>query len=70
MTGENGEIALMSLSRYDKKLLGIAYNGSYKPSIEFNEQLIKKMQEKEKEREKLAPPPADKYNAPMLKVIE
>ncbi|CAK4833578.1 unnamed protein product [Aphanomyces euteiches] len=56
ITGANGEIALMDFSRYDKVLLGISYNASYKPTLEFNEKLMKQMQDKAKELEKSAPP--------------
>ncbi|WP_315122011.1 hypothetical protein [uncultured Clostridium sp.] len=41
---ENGEIALMTFPRYDKALLGIEYNGSYKPAMEFHEKLMKQVQ--------------------------
>jgi len=41
ITGENGEIALMTFSRYDKALLGIGYNGSYKPAMEAHQKLLK-----------------------------
>jgi hypothetical protein len=34
ITGENGEIALMDFSRYDKALLGISYSASYKYTLE------------------------------------
>ncbi|MBU5438375.1 hypothetical protein KQI42_10165 [Tissierella sp. MSJ-40] len=57
VAGENGEIALMTFSRYDKALLGIEYNGSYKPAMESHEKFVKEAQEKAKEElEKLAPP--------------
>ncbi len=46
ITGENGEIALMTFSRHDKELLGIGYNGSYKPAMEAHEKLLKQVQEK------------------------
>jgi hypothetical protein len=32
--GENGEVALMSFSRYDKALLGISYNAGYRYTLE------------------------------------
>ncbi|MCM3041508.1 hypothetical protein M3201_17580 [Paenibacillus motobuensis] len=41
ITGENGEIALMTFSRYDKELLGISYNTEYKSSLEFHEKFNK-----------------------------
>ncbi|MBP1991612.1 hypothetical protein [Paenibacillus eucommiae] len=69
ITGENGEIALMSFSRYDKVLLGISYNGSYKPSKEFNEKLMERVQEKAKELEKSAPP-ANENDVPFLRVLD
>ncbi|MFM1653254.1 hypothetical protein ACI7RC_14265 [Brevibacillus sp. B_LB10_24] len=69
ITGENGEIALMTFSRYDKQLLGIVYNGEYKPAVEFNEKLMKQVQEKVKKLEKSAPP-ATGNETPFLQVIE
>ncbi len=69
IAGENGEIALMTFSRYDKALLGIGYNGSYKPSLEFNEKLQKKLEEKVKELEKSAPP-ASGNETPFLTPVE
>ena len=51
ITGENGEIALLTFSRYDKELLGIVYNASYKPSLEYTEIPQEKSQEKAKEFE-------------------
>ncbi|GAA3409420.1 hypothetical protein ACFFNY_09695 [Paenibacillus hodogayensis] len=68
ISGENGEMALMSLSRYDKELLGIVYSTEYKPTIEFNEKMMKRMHEKVKEMEKSSPP-ASKNEAPYLKPL-
>ena len=51
ITGENGEIALLTFSRYDKELLGIVYNAPYKPSLEYTEIPQEKLQEKVKEFE-------------------
>ena len=42
ITGENGEIALLTFSRYDKELLGIVYSAPYKPSLEYTEILQEK----------------------------
>lgn len=69
ITGENGEIALMTFSRYDKELLGIVYSGSYKPTLEHSEKLLKKLQEKVKELEKSAPPVGEN-DVPILRTIE
>lgn len=65
ITGENGEIALMSFSRYDKALLGISYNMEYKSSLEFHEQA----QEKTKELGKSASL-INKNEAPSLEVLQ
>ncbi len=37
ITGENGEMALMTFSRYDKALLGISYNTEYRYALESAE---------------------------------
>lgn len=65
ITGENGEIALMSFSRYDKALLGISYNTEYKSSLEFHEQA----QEKTKELGKSASP-VNKNEVPSMNVLQ
>ncbi|GIP31692.1 hypothetical protein [Paenibacillus sp. J2TS4] len=67
--GENGEMALMSLSRYDQTLLGIVYSAEYKPTMESHEKFIKQVQEKVKELEKSSPP-ADDNEAPALMVLQ
>jgi len=69
ITGENGEIALMTFSRYDKALLGIGYNTEYKSALEFNEKLIKQVQERAEELEKSGFP-ANENEAPSLKVMQ
>ncbi len=67
--GENGEIALMSFSRYDKALLGISYNAEYKAALEASERFHNQVQEKAKELAKSAPP-AGESGAFLLKVME
>ncbi|MGI6330902.1 MAG: hypothetical protein ACOX1Y_03965 [Zhaonellaceae bacterium] len=37
--GENGKMALMTFSRYDKALLGISYNAEYKYTLEIIERM-------------------------------
>jgi hypothetical protein len=69
ITGENGEIALMTFSRYDKQLLGIVYNGEYKPAVEFSEKFMKQVQEKAGELEKSAPS-ANQNETPLMMVID
>ncbi|WP_026477463.1 hypothetical protein [Alkaliphilus transvaalensis] len=46
--GENGEVALMTISRYDKVLLGVMYNGQYKYDLIRIEELIQEMETKTK----------------------
>ncbi|WP_052339363.1 hypothetical protein [Gorillibacterium massiliense] len=46
---ENGEIALMTFSRYDKTLLGIIYNTEYKNALERAAKLGNEAQERLKE---------------------
>lgn len=69
ITGENGEIAIMTFSRYDKALLGIGYHTPTKYALEYNEKLDKKLQEKVKELEKSAPVD-NKNEAPSLRAID
>lgn len=69
IAGENGEIALMTFSRYDKVLLGIAYNSLYKPSLENAEKYREEMQKKAEEIKK-SNPPADENEVPSLKVLQ
>lgn len=68
ITGDNGEIALMSFSRYDKALLGIAFNGLYKPSLESTAKRVKQDMEKAKELENSSPP-ANQNGEATLKVV-
>lgn len=42
--GENGEVALMTFSRYDKALLGIGYSASYKYTLKQIEKFEQKAQ--------------------------
>lgn len=44
--GENGEVALMTFSRYDKALLGVSYNAQYKYTLKE----IQKLEQEDKER--------------------
>ncbi|GCL72063.1 hypothetical protein PN4B1_19680 [Paenibacillus naphthalenovorans] len=67
ITGENGEMALMTFSRYDKALLGISYNTEYKSALEFNQELIKQVQDKIEVLEKSALP---ENEAPTLRVLK
>lgn len=53
--GENGEVALMDFSRYDKALLGIIYNTEYKAALERAQNYEKEMLDKMNEKEKSAP---------------
>ena len=52
--GENGELASMTFSRYDKALLGISYNAKFKYAVEYMKQLEQKAQEKSAQRQKSA----------------
>jgi len=53
--GENGELASMTFSRYDKALLGISYNAEYKYAVKYMKQLEQKAQEKPAQKQKSAP---------------
>lgn len=69
VTGENGEIALMTFSRYDKELLGIGYSASYKPWLEHTEALQKQLEDKVQSIEKNTLP-VDENEEPTLRAIE
>ncbi|CAH1201680.1 hypothetical protein PAECIP111893_01695 [Paenibacillus plantiphilus] len=68
ITGDNGEIALIDFSRYDKALLGIAYNGIYKPTLESIAKRIKQDMEKAAELQKSASP-TNPNGEPTLKPV-
>ncbi|AOT69446.1 hypothetical protein [Geosporobacter ferrireducens] len=61
--GENGEVALMTISRYDKVLLGVMYNGQYKYDLLKIEELVQEMEAKAKADEATS---ADKSKVPTL----
>lgn len=42
--GENGNIALMTFSRYDQKLKGVGYDTSYRISLEANEKFLREIE--------------------------
>lgn len=42
--GDNGEVASMTFSRYDKALIGISYNAEYKYAVEYMKQLEQQAQ--------------------------
>lgn len=65
--GENGEVASMTFSRYDKALLAVSYNAKYKYTVEYMKQLEQKAQEKSAQRQKSAPS-ASGNQAPSLTI--
>lgn len=67
--GENGEIALIVFSRYDKALLGISYNTSYKYTLEAIKKLEQEAQAKDATRQKSAAS-ASETQAPTLVITE
>lgn len=67
--GENDEIALITISRYDKVLMGISYNAEYKASLENDQKHEKELQEKI-EKNKKSVSPADKNEIPSLKSVQ
>lgn len=69
ITGENGELAMMTFSRYDKALLGIGFDTLCRESKAAHEKYLKEVQEKSKEIEKTAPP-ANKNEEPSLKGLQ
>jgi hypothetical protein len=71
VTGENGEIALLDFSRYDKTLLGIGYSASYKSTLEYNKKLMKQLEEyTNKMREQQKSDPSTDENEPVLIPVE
>ncbi|WP_010269142.1 hypothetical protein [Paenibacillus senegalensis] len=66
ITGENGDLAMMTFSRYDQELLSIGYNASTKYALEFAEEQMRKLEDKVEELQKTVDPDA----APMLDPIE
>lgn len=44
--GENDEVALMTISRYDKKLLGVMYHGQYKYDLQRIEEMVQDTEQK------------------------
>ncbi|MDU6265227.1 MAG: hypothetical protein E6600_12080 [Anaerocolumna aminovalerica] len=64
--GENGEVALMSISRYDKVLCGVVYNGQYKYDLLGIEKLEEEIREKYNEEKYNEPASADN-KVPTLK---
>lgn len=67
--GENGELATMTFSRYDKALLTIGYSTPTKYALESSEKHMKRLQEKVKELEK-SEPPTNGNETPFLRAIE
>ncbi len=49
--GENGEVALMTISRYDKALLGVMYNGQYRYDLQTIEEPIQEWEARLKANE-------------------
>lgn len=60
--GGNGEVALMTFSRYDKALCGISYNAEYKYTLEQIERIEQDMQFQK------STPSVDRSKAPKLMV--
>jgi hypothetical protein len=69
ITGINGEIALISLSRYDKALLGIGYYTEYKYVLEHIEKIEKEARARNEERKKSAMS-SDINQIPSLEAID
>ncbi len=65
--GENGEVALMTFSRYDKALLGIGYSAGYKYTLEQVERFEQEAKDRAVQRQKSAPS-ASGNQAPSLEI--
>lgn len=49
--GENGEVASMTFSRYDKALLAISYNAQYQYTLKTMEKIEKKVKDKDAKKQ-------------------
>jgi len=67
--GENGEVALMTFSRYDKALLGIGYSAGYKYTLEQIERFEQKAKDSAAQRQK-STPSASGNQAPALMGVQ
>jgi len=70
--GENGEIALMTFSRYDQALLGISFNLEYKSALEYHEKMQEKMLKQVQEKQtgkQTGPRLNDENKTPSLQVL-
>lgn len=65
--GVNGEVALMTFSRFDKDLLGIAYSESYKYTLAQIDKFEQKAKDNAAQRQKSAPSDS-KVQAPVLEM--
>lgn len=52
--GENGEVASMTFSRYDKALLAVSYNAGYKYTVDYVKQLEQQAQDAAAKRQNSA----------------
>jgi len=68
ISGENGEVALMTFSRYDRSLLGISYPPEYKSVRDYGEKLLQRVRKKIQEQE--MPDSGDDKAAPVLRGID
>lgn len=65
--GENGEVASMTFSRYDKALLAVSYNAEYQYTLKTIERIEQEIKDRDAQRQKSAP--SDSRNqAPSLTI--
>ena len=55
LRGENGEVASLTFSRYDKALLGISYNAGFRYTLEYMQKLDEEAQQRAAQRQKATP---------------
>ena len=65
--GENGEVASMTFSRYDKALLAVSYNSGYQYTLKTTERIEQETKDRDAQRRKSAPS-ANGNQAPSLTI--
>lgn len=66
--GENGEVASMTFSRYDKALLAVSYNAEYQYTLKTIGKIEQDMRDRDAQRQKTEPS-ASGNQAPTLTII-
>ncbi len=70
VAGDNGEIACIKFSRYDKALLSISYPVSYQYTLKTLEKIEQETKEKDAKRKKSDPAVNDSQSSPNILIEE